>query len=180
MLWEERWKTETSRVDQLSRPDQLRLAVACIDRAVWRLRPYLAASAVREYLATVDQALDLLWKTRVSEMGPKEKDACTELRIQLVDTIPDRDAPPLAVDGWDDLIYGISNALDLASGRKSKVNPLYVPEKAYSALWFQRIYPQTTEPLFPWDMDAFCRQLELKDPVSMEDLAFQFECTRPF
>jgi hypothetical protein len=105
-----------------------------------------------------------------------EKDACTELRIQLGSTIPDQDAPSLAVDGWDDLVFGITYALDVASGRKSKMKPLYVPEKAYLAVWFQQIYRQPTGALLPWDMEAAERKLELKNVVCMEDLAFQFEC----
>jgi hypothetical protein len=179
MLWDEQWQAEKPRLNRLSGLARVRFAAACVDRAFWRLSPTLEASIVRDRLPVLRRGLELLW--RIAE-GTAEPDAIGEQLSQTIRALqalePDEDSPELAVHGWDELLYALLAALRCARGPEERVSAAEVADHAYQAVWFQRVYPQTNQPLPMEAMNQLVRQLELNDPVCRDDLAFQVECLR--
>jgi hypothetical protein len=179
MIWDERWRRHKSRAAALDPKARARFTAACADRAVWRLLPALEQSIVREHLPALLRALDLMWQA--VEGGARRaalREQLSRATRELEELEPDEDSPEYELPGWDDLLYAVLGALRCARGSKETVSAAEVANQAHQAVWFQRIYPQTNRPLPMEEMEQFTRQLELNDPVCMEDLAFQLECLR--
>jgi hypothetical protein len=153
----------------------VRWAVLCIERALRRAG--LETSIVKDKLPVLMHTLDVLWRVSSSDiLQPEDEKSLKESTNELEKIASDEESPEGRIIGLSDLLCGMECALAAALGHGPHRNAAQAAGYAYQVVWSKQLQPQTTRPLLPWDMDAFCRQLELKDQVCMDDLAFQFEC----
>jgi hypothetical protein len=178
MLWEERWQNERSRFDRLGDSECVRFAAACLDRATRRLYDDLRAGIDQDKLRTFFSGLNLLWYVSPYPALRRDHEALFDHMIDQVQGIgPVENSPEMAVHGWGYLLMGLMYGLACARGPEFHANSIRAAALAYQAVWFQQIHAHPVmEPLVPSESDALSRQLELRNQVCQEDLAFQLEC----
>ena len=188
MLWNEWWEAQKGRVTALDTFQRFRLCTGVVDRAMWRLSPFLSKSKEKGRVPLAREALELLWiastnKETFGRLRPKLK----MMFRKVLSTIPDEDSSDVLDNTWDALLWALVHSLGCAFKENSETRCLDAASTAYQAVWFRQIYPKMVYPRahYPssqnmeevvFGMQKAWLDLERENRICTDDLKFQLEC----
>ena len=170
-MWDQ-WKQHKRGIRKWSDEIRVRVAVACIDRTFWRLRPYFNDSAVKSKLPLVRKALDTLWA--IVECDDINPDSLREIDRLIEAAIPGDDDAENFIFGWADTLNAIAFALRCACGIKTESHCLLAMEYSYYAVREKEVLSTLTKTIGEEEME----KLEKANDVCMADLNYQLEAIK--
>ena len=170
-MWD-RWKQHKRGIRKWSDETRVRVALACVDRTFWRLRPHFNDSAVKSRLPLVRKALDLLWA--IVDGDDIDPDSIREIDRLIEAEIPGDDDAEIFIFGWSDTLNAIAFAIRCARGIKTESHCLRAMEYAYYAVREKEVLSTLTKVV---GEEEFVR-IEKANDVCMADLKHQLEAIK--